>query len=112
MTLENSGLTPEQQGVSSEQLGMGRTLCVDACIGGPTQQSKANPNPAGTAKNALKILGMDASDKKEALTKQDFIVFLYAMGLVRVHPGLPRSGLSVRSAGLCVHHQSPLGSHD
>lgn len=48
MTLENSGLTPEQQ---------------------------------GTAKNALKILGMDASDKKESLTKQDFIVFLYAMGL-------------------------------
>lgn len=35
-----------------------------------------------TARNALAILGLSGPERENALTKQDFIVFLYAMGLV------------------------------
>lgn len=35
---------------------------------------------AATALKALKILGLEP--RQQALTKQDFIIFLYAMGLV------------------------------
>lgn len=52
--------------------------------------------PAATALKALKILGLEP--KKQQLNKQDFIVFLYAMGLVRACEAGGRGGAGRESA--------------